>query len=45
MELKIPIKSLAYVGMDNKWHLEQGEFSLTVQKMKVNFSVNKTIIW
>lgn len=45
VEFKIPVKELAFVGPDNKKHLEQGDFKVMVANLCVSFTVNKTIIF
>ncbi len=41
VKLNIPVKELAFVGIENKWILESGEFTLSVGDLKTNFSVNE----
>lgn len=41
----LPMRSLAFIGPDNKHHLEQGEFKVQVNKLEKNFFVNKTIVF
>lgn len=41
VKLTIPIKELAFVGKENKWIVESGDFTLSVGDLKTNFSVNE----
>ena len=42
---KIPVKELAFIGTDNKKHLEQGDFKITIGDVSTTFNVNKSIIF
>ncbi len=41
VKLKIPVKELAFVGIENKWIVESGDFTLSVGDLMTNFSVNE----
>ena len=41
VKLDIPVKELAFVGIENEWILESGDFTLSVGDLKTNFSVNE----
>ena len=41
----VPLKQLAFVGIDLKKHLEEGEFNVQVGTLQQKFSVNKTIVF
>lgn len=41
----IPASDLAFVGRDNKWRLEEGEFEFTVGTEKVKARCTKTKVW
>jgi beta-glucosidase len=41
----IPLKQLAFVGIDLKKHLEAGEFNIQVANLQQKFSVNNTIVF
>ncbi len=45
VSFKIPLKQLAFVGPDNKKHLEDGEFNIQVADQTAVFSVNRTIVF
>jgi beta-glucosidase len=45
LTLAIPVNDLAFVGLDNKKHLEAGTFKLQVANESATFNVNKTIIF
>jgi len=42
---QLPVKDLAFVGADNKRHLEQGEFKVAINTLHQNFTVDKTLVW
>lgn len=42
---KIPLKQLAFVGTDNKKHLEEGEFKIQIANQTMQFGVNRTIVF
>jgi beta-glucosidase len=42
---KVPVKELAFIGTDNKKHLEQGEFKVIIGDVSTTFNVNKTIVF
>lgn len=41
----IPLKQLAFVGTDNKKHLEAGDFNIQIANLQQKFSVNRTIVF
>ena len=45
VSFKLPAKSLAFVGADGRWTLEEGEFTLKVGRQTVNVNCTKTKIW
>lgn len=45
VSFKVPVKELAFIGTDNKKHLEQGEFKVHIADLSASFNVNKTIIF
>jgi beta-glucosidase len=45
VEFKIPLKQLAFVGPDNKKHLEEGAFKIQVADQSAEFNVNRTIVF
>jgi len=45
VSFKIPMKQLAYVGTDNKKHLEEGDFKIQIADQSTMFNVTKTIIF
>ena len=42
---RIPVKELAFIGTDNKKHLEQGDFKVMIGDVTTTFNVNKTIVF
>ena len=42
---RLPAKSLAFVGADGRWTLEEGDFTLKVGKLTQNVTCTKTKIW
>src|SRR5437773_10300564 len=45
VSFSVPLKQLAFVGIDLKKHLEEGEFNVQVGTLQQKFSVNKTIVF
>ncbi len=45
VQFKVLMKDLAFVAPDNKKHLEQGEFKITIANQSASFIVNKTIVF
>ena len=45
VEFKVPVKELAFINMDNKRQLEQGDFKVTVGGQTSQFTVNKTLVF
>lgn len=45
VSFKVPMKQLAFVGTDNKQHLEQGDFKIQVADQSATFNVTKTVIF
>lgn len=41
----IPASDLAFVGHDNKWRLEEGEFTFTLGTQRINAVCTKTKVW
>lgn len=41
----IPASNLAFVGADNKWRVEEGEFTFTLGNQTVNAKCTKTKVW
>ena len=42
---QLPAKSLAFVGADGKWTLEEGDFLLKIGNQQVGTACSKTKIW
>jgi beta-glucosidase len=42
---QIPLKQLAFVGIDLKKHLEAGDFNIRIGDQQKEFSVNKTLVF
>jgi beta-glucosidase len=45
VSFKVPMKDLAFVGTDNKKHLEEGDFKIQVADQSATFNVTKTVIF
>jgi beta-glucosidase len=45
VSFKVPVKELAFVGTDNKKHLEQGDFKIQIADQSSTFNVTKTVIF
>ena len=45
LELKVPAKQLAFVNLNNKRQLEEGDFKIQVGNQSSPFKINKTIIF
>ncbi len=45
VELKIKGSDLAFVGIDNKWILEEGDFLIRVGDQKINVTCTETYKW
>lgn len=41
----IPASDLAFVGYDNKWRMEEGEYEFTLGNQKVTAKCTKTKVW
>ena len=39
IQLSIPVTELAFVGIDNKWVVEPGDFKISVEKLSADFEV------
>jgi beta-glucosidase len=39
IKLSVPVKDLAFVGKQNKWVVEAGEFSLNISNLQTKFTV------
>ena len=42
---QLPAKSLAFVGADCRWTLEEGDFTLTVGRLTQNITCTQTKVW
>ena len=42
---QLPAKSLAFVGADGRWTLEEGDFLLKVGTLSVPAACTKTKVW
>ncbi len=42
---RLPAKTLAFVGADEKWRLEEGDFSLKIGDQTANIFCEKTKVW
>ena len=42
---KLPAKSLAFVGADCRWTLEEGDFVLKIGQQKQTITCTKTKVW
>jgi beta-glucosidase len=42
---QVPMKQLAFIGPDNKRHLEEGDFKIQVADQTTKFNVTKTVVW
>ncbi|MEO6327828.1 MAG: glycoside hydrolase family 3 N-terminal domain-containing protein [Ginsengibacter sp.] len=45
VEFKVPLKQLAFVNLNNKKQLEEGDFKVAVNNLTATFKVNKTIVF
>jgi beta-glucosidase len=45
IEFRVPAKELAFVNLNNKKQLEEGEFRVQLANQAANFKVNKTVIF
>lgn len=45
VSFKVPMKQLAFVGTDNKQHLEEGDFKVQIGDQTATFNVTKTVIF
>jgi len=45
VSFKIPMKDLAFVGTDNKKHLEEGDFKIQVADQSATIKMTKTVIF
>jgi beta-glucosidase len=43
--LKVPASELAFVRLDNKWHLEAGSFTVYCDNQKLSLNTNETKVW
>ena len=43
--LKVPASELAFVGLDNKWRLEAGSFTVRCGNQKLTINTNETKVW
>lgn len=44
IKLSIPVKELAFVGSNNKWIVESGEFKLKTNKLTQNFEIKEKVV-
>ena len=42
---RLPAKSLAFVGADGRWTLEEGDFTLRVGRLSENVRCSETKVW
>ena len=42
---RLPAKSMAFVGADGRWTLEEGEFALRVGSLSQSVNCTQTKIW
>ena len=42
---RLPAKSMAFVGADGRWTLEEGDFTLKIARLSQNIQCVKTKIW
>ena len=42
---QLPAKDMAFVGADGKWTLEEGDFTLKIEKLTKNVQCTQTKIW
>jgi beta-glucosidase len=42
VSFKVPMQQLAFVGIDNQKHLEEGDFKIQVADQTTNFTVTQT---
>jgi len=45
VEFKVPVKQLAFVNLNNKKQLEEGDFKIEVSNLNTTFKVNKTVVF
>ncbi|RYY92655.1 MAG: beta-glucosidase, partial [Chitinophagaceae bacterium] len=45
VRFRVPLRQLAFVGPDNKKHLEAGDFTISIGGQKARFRVNKTLVF
>ncbi|MBP5388534.1 MAG: fibronectin type III-like domain-contianing protein, partial [Prevotella sp.] len=45
VSFKLPAKSLAFVGADGRWILEEGEFDLKIGRLSQRVECTKTKVW
>jgi beta-glucosidase len=45
VEFKVPLKQLAFVNLNNKKQLEEGDFKIEVSNLNATFKVNKTVVF
>ena len=43
--LKVPASELAFVGLDNKWRLEAGSFTVRCGNQKLSVYADETKVW
>ncbi len=45
VQLAVPIKALAFTGLDNKQHLEKGTFGIQIENLRTEVEVNENKVW
>jgi beta-glucosidase len=45
VEFRVPVKELAFINMENKRQLEQGDFKVMIGNQTAQFTVNKTVVF
>lgn len=45
VEFKLPVKELAFININNKKQLEQGDFKVLIGNLNATFTVNKTLVF
>ncbi|MBP1639476.1 MAG: Beta-glucosidase [Bacteroidetes bacterium] len=43
--LKVPASELSFIGLDNKWHLEAGSFTVRCGNQKLSINADETKVW
>lgn len=45
VQFKLPVKQLAFVNLNNKKQLEQGDFEVEISDQKMPFKINQTVVF